>query len=107
MQIQGKREEYRVKWIAHGFTFAIPRIHAWRKCKGFLWWKWGWGWEQVSDDDKVPTNKRYHVERMLPHEMRAWFTKAVDQYEEYVIAWEREHEGECTRRPTNGITYEG
>jgi hypothetical protein len=77
MIIQGKSDQYKVQWEEFGIGSGTPVVskkveYVFFGIKLFSKWKvvWKGKW-------------RYHPERMKPYTMREWFTKTVDEYEDY------------------------
>ena len=81
MLINGKREEYKVIATQWGWSYAIPIIYGRRKFFGFLE-----RWKKLRNDEN---NYKLvlDLQNMKPQEMEYWFTKSVEDYEEYLDAW--------------------
>jgi hypothetical protein len=76
--------KYIVKWEYEGFSYAIPVVYK-NIQKKFLFLK-------RNTFKKVWEGNSKHAieaEKMLPPEMIEWFKEAVNQYEEYTIAWSK------------------
>lgn len=75
---------YKVQWRESGLSYARPVV---RKLVEKRYW-FGMKrqvWVKVFEGGPM---YRAGVERMLPDEMIAWFTRTVDEYENYEKAWQ-------------------
>jgi len=85
MIIRGKSGmKYVVKYQGAGWSYAQIIVFTMERC---LWFRYL---------HKVWTGSRTEsilfADKLLPQAMERWFQEAVDEYEEYVIAWKNYNE---------------
>jgi hypothetical protein len=78
-KIKGELSDYYVDWEPRGWSYAVPivkkevKLFGFFPHKKFLW--------------RGPSKPHIHAEKLHPKEIIEWYTRAVQEYEEYVKAW--------------------
>lgn len=86
MKIQGRFQLYDCKWRGVGFTYAEVIIYG-EVEKSFL----GMKYTKTQELWATGTYKRENMQKALPDNLREKFAAAVDEYERYKEAWDREY----------------
>ena len=83
MMIKTESNYFRVKWVEAGWSYATPRVYLKKKYPLIPLSRWVHVWDGDSKGF-------LEAQKMLPEEIRKWFTESVEHCEKYNQAWNSE-----------------